>query len=269
MYMLGEEKDLFGRVRIGGTIGFGITALIVGLMVESYELNVAFWIAAGLLFLGFLVSLKLVYEQESAQLVGHEGGIRDLLINPNWVFFLLIAFISGVAFAANNSYFFPYMSELGIDSSAMGLALTIGTIAEIPVLLLANRFIKRFNAFGTLILSVAFTGLRLILFGLTGNLAAVMFIQIFNGISIPLLMVAGVSYADQLAPEGLHTTAQGLFNAVMFGFGTAVGGFICGLLLVRIGGQALYLVIGLAVLLVLAIVLFLRSRLSLLPRVPN
>jgi len=260
MFMLGEDKDLYGRLRIGGSIGFGIASLAAGVMVEAFAMKAAFWVAAGLIFIGFLVSLQLKYGQEDREPIDDERGIRDLIKNPNWFFFLLIAFIGGVAFAATTGYFFPFMKELGADESAMGLALAIGTIAEIPVYLLANRFIGRFQAYGTLIISVSFAGLRLTLFGLTGNVAVVMAIQNLNGLTFPLMEVAGVSYADQNAPEGLRTTAQGLFSAAMMGIGAAVGGFLSGLLLVQIGGQGLYLVIGLAVLIVLAIVVLLRRK---------
>lgn len=51
MYMLGNEKDLYGRIRLGGTIGFGIAASIVGVLVKNHGLKMAFWIAAVFSFL--------------------------------------------------------------------------------------------------------------------------------------------------------------------------------------------------------------------------
>jgi PPP family 3-phenylpropionic acid transporter len=99
-----------------------------------------------------------------------------------------------------------------------------------------------------------------ILFSLTGNVFAVIIIQTLNGLTGPLFGVAGVGYAYQNSPKHLRATGQGLFNVAMKGLGTAVGGFISGILLVRIGGQAMYLVIGVSTLVILAIVVLLRSR---------
>jgi PPP family 3-phenylpropionic acid transporter len=171
--------------------------------------------------------------------------------------------------AAFNSYFFPYLSELGAAETAMGVALAVGILSEVPVLLSSNRFFARFGGYGTLVLSTGVIGLRMALFGLTQSTVGVLLIQVLNGLSIPLFMVAGVYYADMLAPQGLRATSQGLFNAAMLGIGAAVGGFISGFLLVRIGAQSLFLVIGLIVLVVLGVVIALHNRFHLAPKTPG
>jgi PPP family 3-phenylpropionic acid transporter len=261
MFMLADEKDMYGRIRLGGTIGYGLTASIMGALVQNHGLRIAFWGAATLFLLGFIVSQKLVHGQLKEE---HpiKGGIRTLLTNPRWLLFLILAFAGGMASAVANNYLFPYMDELGAKESTMGLALTIGTIFEIPILFFGNRLIKRLKSYGLLMLSMVVTGLRLLLFAASGTPSLVLFIQLVNGLTFSAMWMAGVSYADENAPPGMRTTAQGLFSAMVLGFGTAVGGFLGGPLLESIGGRGLYLVFGTAVLVIVAIVALIQRRLS-------
>jgi PPP family 3-phenylpropionic acid transporter len=172
-----------------------------------------------------------------------------------------VAFAGGSALAALNNYFFPYMKELGASESTMGLALTIGTISEIPVLFFGHRLIKHLKSYGLLMLTMVVTGIRLLLYAASGTPSLVLFIQLLNGLTFPAMWVAGASYADENAPAGMSTTAQGLFSAMVLGFGTAVGGFIGGPLLESMGGRGLYLVFGLVVLATVAIVTLIQRRL--------
>jgi PPP family 3-phenylpropionic acid transporter len=55
-------------------------------------------------------------------------------------------------------------------------------------------------------------------------------IQLLHGPTFSLMWVAGVSYADKIAPPGREATAQGLFAGVMLGIGSAAGAFVGGLL---------------------------------------
>jgi PPP family 3-phenylpropionic acid transporter len=261
MFMLGDRKDLYGRIRLGGTIGFGIVATAAGSLVESYGLKIAFWSAAGLFFVAFLVSQKLVHGGEESGKPADRGRVSDLLRNPHFLLFLLIGFSGGVSFATINAYLFPYMKELGAGESMMGLALTIGTIAEIPVLFFVSRFIKRYKAYALLIFSISATGLRCLLLAAASTPIFVLFVQLLNGFSYPLLTVAGVTYADEHAPKGYRATAQGLFNASAGGIGSAVGGLAGGLLIESMGAKGMYLVFCIFVAFVLVFVRLVRRSL--------
>jgi PPP family 3-phenylpropionic acid transporter len=260
MFMLGDEKEKYGRIRLGGTIGYGLAAPIIGGLVQNYSLKIAFWGASIFLIASLLVSQKLVYGKMEAERPTR-GGIRIVLSNPRWLLFLVLAFVGGLALAAFNNYFFSYMREVGANETMMGLALTVGTISEVPVFFFGNKLIKQFKAYGLLMLSLLVTGLRLILFAVAGTTTLVLFIQIISGLTFAAFWIAGVSYADENAPPGMHTTAQGLFSAMVMGIGTAVGGFIGGMLLESIGGRDLYLTFGIAVLIIVTLVAVIYSRL--------
>jgi PPP family 3-phenylpropionic acid transporter len=260
MFMLGDEKEFYGRIRLGGTIGYGLAALIMGGLVQNYSLRIAFWGSAVMLILALIVSQKLLYNRMDTN-TPTRGGMRIILSNPRWLLFLSLAFAGGLSLATFNNYFFPYMKEVGASESMMGLALTIGTISEVPVLFYGNKLIRRFKTYGLLMLSMFVTGLRLILFAFAGSVAFVLFLQIFGGLTFASFWIAGVSFADKNAPAGMHTTAQGLFSAMVMGIGTAVGGFIGGLLLESIGGRDLYLTFGVAVLIITTLIAVIYRRL--------
>ena len=259
MFMLADEKEMYGRVRLGGTIGFGVAASIAGVLVQDYGLKSAFWGCAALLLLAFIVSQKLVYSQLK---VGDStgGGVRALLTNRRWQLFLVVAFAGGLAVATIN-YLFPLMKELGATESTMGLSLTIGTLSEIPVMFFGNRLIKRLKPYGLLMLAMVVTGGRLVLFAVASTPDLVLVLQLFGGLAFAAMWLAGVAFAEENAPAGMGATAQGLFGAMVFGFGPAVGGFVGGPLLESIGGRGLYLIIGVVVLVIVALVALMQKRL--------
>jgi len=106
------------------------------------------------------------------------------------------------------------------------------------------------------------TGSRLILFAAARAPEFVLALQLLNGLTFPAMWVAGVAYADQNAPLGMRSTAQGLFGAMVYGLGLAVGGFIGGPILESWGGHALYLIFGSIVLITVASVALLQKRWS-------
>ena len=163
MNMLAGQKDQYGRVRLGGTFGWGIFALVAGIAIQAYGLKLAFWGYAALMVLALLVCQRFVFSH-AATGVSLRGGVHTLMANRRWVLFLALAFVGGVGFAAVNTYLFAYMQELNASKTTMGLALTLSTLAELPVLFYADRLLKRFTAHGLFVLAMVVTGIRLLLY---------------------------------------------------------------------------------------------------------
>ncbi|HSO10774.1 MAG TPA: major facilitator superfamily domain-containing protein 6 [Anaerolineales bacterium] len=253
MNMLGDQKAMYGRIRMGGTLGWGIFALVAGVLVENYGLQIAFRLFSVTMFINFLVSQKFYFGNRDEH-SSNTGGIKTLLRNRRRVFFLLNAFLGGVGASTVASYLYPYMAELGAAETTMGIALTIATITELPVFFFGDRLIKKFSSHGLFMIALVLIGVRSLFYAIASAPFMVLIIQAIGGTMFPAMWLAGVSYVDANAPAGLKSTAQGLFGAMSFGFGSAFGGFAGGLLLGSIGGRGMFLVVGIVILAGLALV---------------
>jgi PPP family 3-phenylpropionic acid transporter len=265
MTMLAEEQEMYGRVRLGGSFGWGIASFIAGIVIQRSGLHSSFSMFAFLMFITLLVGLKLVFPRAISK-VSVQHGIRSLLGKPRWVLFLAMAFVGGIGLATVNTYLLYYMSELGSTKTLMGIGMVIATIAEIPVLFFSNRLIKRFRAYGLLVLGLAVTGLRLLLFSAVSMPVGIIVVQLLQGLTYPAIWVAGVTYANENAPAGMSATAQGLFGSVLMGFGAATGNFFGGLLIDAYSVRFMYLFFGIAVLSSLILLSLVERR---LPAISN
>jgi PPP family 3-phenylpropionic acid transporter len=107
---------------------------------------------------------------------------------------------------------------------------------------------RKFGSYGLFLLALVLMGVRALLYAAASTPLMVLFVQFLGGTVFPAMWLAGVSYADENAPPGLKSSAQGLFGAMTFGVGAAVSGFIAGPLLESIGGRGMFLVFGIIIL---------------------
>ncbi len=255
--MLGEQRQEYGRVRLGGTLGWGIVSAIAGMVIERYGLFWSFWLYAINMTLAWLVSHRLTF-QRTRERVSVRQGFRVLLSNRRWLIFLMTVFLAGMGMSTVNTYLFPYMEEAGARKSLMGLAALIATLSEIPVFFFSNRMLQKLKARGLLIVSMAVIGLRLLLYFFFPLPGAILAIQVVHGLTFAALWTAGVSYAHENAPPGMTASAQGMFGSVMMGFGAGAGGMLGGLLMDRLGAAGMYGVMGPVTLLGLGLFLLLE-----------
>ena len=146
----------FAHLRIGGTIGFAVTALIMGNFLKS---------RAGMIFvLGsagyFLLAALFLLLPEDRQMTGRsreqEPGpnAKRIFKNRQIYLVLFLAFIIQLGLSFNGTFYPVYVISLGYGQSIVGLSSFVSAMSEIPILLCANRLIRRFGAVHLLIFSV-------------------------------------------------------------------------------------------------------------------
>ncbi len=258
--MLGDRKERYGRIRLWGTIGYGVIAPFAGNLIGRLGLNWAFWGYAILMLGGLLVITQIPFRQSHSN-GSFRGGLRVLFANQSWMLFLVMVFIAGIGMATINNYLFVYMQSLGASKTLMGFALTVSTISEIPAMFFSDRLLRRFGARGMLVIAMTTIGLRLLFYSLTTQPWVVLVIQLVHGLTFAAIYTAGVHYADQIAPPGMKSTTQGMFSGTLMGFGSAAGGLLGGLLLDRFSPGGMYAFSGTLVLVGLIVFLIVERRL--------
>jgi PPP family 3-phenylpropionic acid transporter len=241
--MLGERRGKYGKQRFWGAVGWGIAALLVGWWVERSGLHWIFPIYIVLMGAGLLVIWFLPVRQTS---IGSRfwQGLRSLLLNWQWVFFLLLVLMGGTILSIISSFLFLYLGDMNASKTLMGLSLTVATISEMPVLFFSEHLLKRWSARGLLIFALLASVFRSLAYSFIHTPGLVLLIQLLHGVSFSAMWVAGVSYANEIAPKGMGATAQGLFSGVQLGLAGTFGGLVGGLLYENLGAAMMFRWVG-------------------------
>jgi len=259
MALLAKRKDQYGHQRIWGAIGWGIAAPLIGQMIDTQGLNWSFWGYAVILFVGLLIVQKIPFNQAS-QPVPFWRGARRLLSNRSWLLFLFLVFVGGTGQAVIHNYLFLFMNDLGASKTMMGFALTIATLSELPMFFFADRLLTRWSAKGLFVFGTVLYVVRALALSYIQAPLMVLITQLLHGLTFSAMWVAGVSYADEIAPPGLGATAQGMLSGIFMGISAATGAMLGGFLYQDLGGALMYRTMAIIVA-VCILIFFLFQRL--------
>lgn len=254
MHLLGNRKSEYGRIRLWGAVGWGLAAPVAGILINRSGTQWAFYLYLIIMFGMFLVSVRMPFS--GAELGGRfRQGLRTLLSNYQWLLFLFVVLLEGMAFSITLNFLFLYMEDLGISALLMGLTLTFATVSELPVWRYSERWLVRWGTRSLMIFSLVVLIVRTFAYSLVTTGWLFLLISLLHGPSYSSMWSAGVTYANETAPAGLGATAQGIFSGTVVGLGAGLGAFLGGLLFDSVGPEWMFRLVGLG--LMAALVLYL------------
>lgn len=251
----------YGIVRMGGTIGWILAAWPFIFLLVDWDkvavanpqgfvawLDVAFasplegdklvagtrwtYIVAGiasLLLAGFSLTLphtppKKAAAGEASALVKAFGVLKHPVILVLWIVTMIDSFI-------HNTYFFHTdnflkSASVGIPANWTQAVMSVGQIAEILTMLVLGVTLKKLGWKTTMIIGIAGHALRFLVYAFIPQHQWLMVgVQLIHGICYAFYFATIYIYVEKSCPTDIRTSAQGLFNLMIFGLGDILAKF--------------------------------------------
>jgi len=227
MDVLGKSKKRYGNTRVWGSLSFIAVVMMVGKWIDRAGTGV---VVPLVLAASVFHAVAAIFVPSGDSRRSQPAGEKSRLLSGDTVVFLFCAFLMLVSHGAYYGFFSIHLTELGMESSFIGLCWALASGAEVAVMLTSNKIFSRFSYRKVLAFSFIAATVRWIVLWSTRTPMAILANQALHALTYGAFHMAGILYMDQLSPASAKTLGQAINNAVTYGLGLTVGFFISGLL---------------------------------------
>jgi PPP family 3-phenylpropionic acid transporter len=250
--LLGEHKDRYGAYRMWGTIGFVAVNLVCGPLFQRFGLHTIFYAFPLGMFVFWLIALRLPDAPMHGQSMQRAGDIWEMLRQPRWLIFAISVFILWIPAMGGLGFVGVLARDMGASEIQVSWLSTIAAIAEIPLFLNGQRVLRRFGPTGLIMVAIAAYALRLFLYAFAPTVPLVLAISVLQSLSYCPFIVGAIAYANELAPDHLKATSQGVL-ATILSLGSLAGTLLAGWLYDHVARSMMFSFFGVVCLLALVI----------------
>lgn len=246
-----EEQEKYGAQRVWGTIGFGATAMLAGIVVNWWTTDAVKSLTPALIIMCVfsLLDLFSVSKLKLPKLGGSESiwsDVWQLVRKPPILVFLFFATMAGIIDSFIIYFMFWHLEQVAEATGYMhqiklieGLVVAAECLAgEVPFFFYSGKIIKKLGYVHCMSMCFFFYAVRLSLIAWIPNPWYLVGVELFfQGITYALCYTCIVAYASAVAPPGTSATVQGLMAGMDDGLGFSIGSLIGGLMFKSLGGR--------------------------------
>ncbi|XP_011504820.1 PREDICTED: uncharacterized protein LOC105367748 [Ceratosolen solmsi marchali] len=244
--ILREHKADYGLQRIYGSIGGMISSPLSGMLID-YASNLqgypdfrpAFYLYAALKIFSSVLMLWIDLEFK-APASNVFSDVVSVLKNVEIAALLAACFVLGTAWGYIESFLFWLLEDLGASRSLMGITITVGGIAGIPLLVLSGPIINKIGHANVIFIGFIFYAIRLLGYSLIYNPWLCLIFEALESVTSSLSFTAAVTYAAKLSTTTTDSSIQGLLGGLYYGVGKGSGSLIGGYLMKAFGTRPTY-----------------------------
>ncbi|XP_068213541.1 LOW QUALITY PROTEIN: major facilitator superfamily domain-containing protein 6-A-like [Palaemon carinicauda] len=236
-----EHKGDYGLQRLYGNLGGIVITPISGQLIDYFsEVNnfqdyrPAFYVYCFMKVLAAIIILfvDLDFRQPSNRVL---KDFRMLIKKPEIVSFLAVMLITGTCYGLLDTFLFWLLQDLGATKFLMGITVTVGSVAGIPVLIASGYIFKKLGLANTIVLGMLVYFIRMIGYSFLTSPWWCMPFESLECFTVSLLGAAAVSYAAELSTPATLATLQGVYGGLHYGVGRGIGSLIGGFMMKPIG----------------------------------
>ena len=225
---LGAQRELYGRLRLWGSIGFIVTGASLGMLFDVISVS---WLPLCLLACAaatWLASLQVPDIATPTRAHRHED-FFTILKRPVVVAFLLAHFLLQLSHAPYYSFYSIYLEQHGYSRSAIGWLWALAVLAEVIAFTQMHRWLPRFGEQKIMLASLLLSALRWTVIGVGIESPLVVWsAQVLHAASFATFHAAAISVIYRQFGDGHQGQGQALYS-MLWGLGVALGSWWTGL----------------------------------------
>ena len=252
------KKLQYGKVRLMGSFGYGVVALLMGYIVKYYGINSSYFIYSFLMFFGALLFLSIDYQGKGSRQNVSLADVLDLIKDKKFTLLIITVILTNIGIGSNSSYILVLIEKTGGDVAQLGLVWFVIAISELPAFYFGTRLLCKYGEINLYMIGVALFALRYFLDSLCDYYIPVLVIQLLQGVTYTFYLMTSLQYLNKITPANMKTSAITMHAAGM-GIGSVLGNIGGGILLEHISIFMLYEILALVCILCLGILALLKK----------
>lgn len=242
-----HQKEGYGSIRLWGSLGWAITAFVGGWIVERTGLVSVF---IGYAISYSLCALMLVWittpKSQTQKIDEPSPPLIDVvqgLLHDRALIGLAIAFaIFWLTSNGRQQFEALYMQQLGASERIIGLAYTYPAIIEIPIMLWADKLMRKYGAGKLLTLALLIEAFVMGIIVISPSLISILFMRLASSVYYSFYAISSIAYASERAPAGQSATVLSLYFVTLGSTISLVASPITGMIFDRAGAYPLYII---------------------------
>lgn len=288
--MLGENKELYGKQRLWGSLGWGTAMFLLGFIIDSMKgvemcgetisqnYTISFYSFIIFMSCAFLVATRFTFvkhkdpfDNETINEPEKSSNLKlyHTLCSIRYASFLLVTFFMGFGIGLIFTFLFWHLEDLGGPPTLFGIASLIDHLSEIICYFYVGHFINYAGHIPVIYIGLAGNFLRFVYISWIRNPWLVLPLEVLQGFTHAAVWATCTSYMGRIAPPGFGTSAQGILQGLHHGLGRGCGAIIGGLLTHSYGTETIFRYYGIANVIVLILFFILQQILGPDERISN
>lgn len=278
---LGVRRDLYGRVRVFGSVAFVIMSLVMQHFIAERVCSLTEMILwTGIPSALFAASVLLVSTSHSGNVrssedSGEKGNNKPLgataslkettrsepqlgfvatlkSFDKEFYLILFVVFMEYMGMVPSNNFMSLYVQN-ELHSNMSGFLWAFSAICEIPFMFLSSVFIRRFKARPLILICTAAVTLRMAAYAFIPNFTGAMIGQALHSVTFGLFYPACVMYFAQASKTKRALVISMSLLAAVSGIANVVGSSLGGVIIDTLGFKMLFCIFGILPLIGLAV----------------
>jgi PPP family 3-phenylpropionic acid transporter len=260
-----NEQKNFGKIRGFGSIGYGLSGVLIGSLLQNFGWGIYHWYIIGAVILTliivFYMTIPKVSNLKSGQDDFHKAksdvsfkeGLAEIFkIKP---LFVMIGIVFMYFFAVKGvySYLGVLLSDFGGGPLSLGFTYFFDASPEIITFFLSARLMKRFKTKNLILIGVILQIIRFVVIIIFKNAIAVILMGSLSGFAFGLVATSYKTYIYELAPEKYKTSCMSISETII-GLSGIISAPIFGLMFTTIGTN-MTMIVGLVIYILLMLAL--------------